>query len=151
MAIFVETMFRRDGFESRDFPVHVEGKLVKCFLEEFGGLPQAFEGTLSAFESYGSVGWKGWLGFPERQWELYHTVRADPYVRHDLVKEGTLVVFVSIQLVLFGALNGEGSLFAIVEIALNIRRGVDNVLGLGFEDRGIRRFRRGSGGGGRGM
>ena len=74
----------------------------------------AFEGTLSAFESYGSVGWKGWLGFPERQWELYHTVRADPYVRHDLVKEGTLVVFVSIQLVLFGTLNGDGSLLLIL-------------------------------------
>ena len=42
-------------------------------------------------------------------------------------------------------------MFAVVEIALNIRRGVDNVLGLGFEDRGIRGFRRGSGGGGRGM
>ena len=39
MTSLIETMFLRDRFESRDFPVHVEDKLVKCFLEEFGGLP----------------------------------------------------------------------------------------------------------------
>ena len=64
-------------------------------------------------------------------------VRADPYVRHDLVKKGTLVVFVSIQLVLFGALNGDGSLLVVLYFMLGLRRGVGNVLDSGFEDRGI--------------
>ena len=61
----------------------------------------------------------------------------DSYVRHDLVEEGTLVVGVSRQLVLFGTLNGKGSLFIIMKIMLGIRRKVDGILGLGFEDRGI--------------
>ena len=77
------------------------------------------------------------MGFSERQWKLYHTVRADSYVRHDLVEEGTLLVGVSRQLVLFGALDGKGSLFIILEIMLGIWREVDYILGLGFENRGI--------------
>ena len=39
MAILVETMFLRDRFKSRDFSVHVEGKLIQRSLEEFRGLP----------------------------------------------------------------------------------------------------------------
>ena len=90
---------------------------------------------------------KGWLGVPERQGKLYHTVRADSYVRHDLVEEGTLVVGVSIQLVLLVTLNGEGSLFIIMKIMLGKWHGV-GVLSLSFEDGGIRGFWHGGGGGG---
>ena len=39
VTILVEAMFLRDRFESRVFPVYVEGKLVQRFFEEFGGLP----------------------------------------------------------------------------------------------------------------
>ena len=54
-----------------------------------------------------------------------------------MVNEGTLVVFVSIQLVLFGVLNGKGSLFIFVDIMLGIWREMAEILGLGFENRGI--------------
>ena len=136
MTIVVETMFLWHRLKSREFPVHVEAKLVQRFLEELRVLLHGVEGVFGTFEGNGPVIWKSWTSFFEGQWKLNHMVRANSYFPYDLVEEVSLIVGVTRQLIFSGTLDGKGSLLIILKALLGKwqRINVGWALGLSFKD-----------------